>query len=100
LESIDIIDGEEIPIILEVKATPGTDFRISMSRQELLCAQRYQQHYKLYRVIHVATASPHVYLFKNPYSLWQQGKAFIAPRDTYVILPDPRKHRSDDEAPV
>jgi hypothetical protein len=94
LESIDIIGGEKIPIILEVKATPGSDFRISMSRQELLCAQRYQQHYKLYRVIHVATASPHVYLFENPYSLWQQGKAFIAPRDTYVILPDPRRQES------
>lgn len=91
LESIDIIDGQKISIILEVKATPGSDFRISMSRQELLCAQRSQQHYRLYRVIHVATASPRVYLFENPYSLWQQGKAFIAPRDTYIILPDPRR---------
>ncbi len=90
-ESKDLVEGEWVDIVIEVKATPGFDFRVHMSREELDCAQRWGNRYRLYRVIDVASATPQVFVFGNPYILWQQGRAVIEPRDTYVTLPDPRK---------
>ncbi len=89
IESVDIIDNQVVPITIEVKATPGADFRVFMSREELECALRIGKNYRLYRVTHVAEAAPQIYLFENPYTLWEQGKAIIEPRDTTVYLPDP-----------
>ena len=91
LESRDCVNGVWVDILIEVKATPGWDFRIPMSRQQLACARDTGDRYRLYRVVDVTSASPQVYLFENPYTLWQQGKAQIEPRDTYVILPNPLK---------
>jgi len=97
LDSKDLVDGKWVDIVIEVKATPARDFRFHMSRQELRCAQRVRDRYRLYRVINVASASPEVYAFKNPYTLWREGRALIEPRDTYVTLPDPRKMNKDEQ---
>ncbi len=91
IESRDRVDGHWVDIALEVKATPGYDFRFPMSRDELLCAERWGDCYRLYRVVDILSSSPRVYVFGNPFLLWQQGRALIEPRDTYVVLPDPRK---------
>lgn len=91
-ESKDLLDDEWVDIVIEVKATPGLDFRFPMSRDELACAQQYGDRYRLYRVVDILSSAPKVYVFGNPYTLWQQGLALIEPRDTYVVLPDPRKH--------
>ena len=91
LESKDLDDGKWVDIVIEVKATPARDFRFHMSKQELICARRERERYRLYRVIDVASASPEIYAFENPYTLWEEGKAIIEPRDTYVTLPDPRR---------
>jgi hypothetical protein len=91
LESKDLVDGEWVDIVIEVKATPSRDFRFPMSREELSCAQQAGGRYRLYRVIDVASATPQVFVFENPFSLWKEGRAHIEPRDTYVVLPDPRK---------
>jgi len=96
-ESIDLIDGEWTDIVIEVKATPSTDFRFPMSREELACARKYGDRYRLVRVINVASASPQVFVFDNPFTLWEKGRAYIEPRDTYVVLPDPRKKDKGDE---
>ena len=84
--------------MIEVKATPGRGFRFPMSREELACAQRAGSHYRLYRVIDVASQAPQVFVFENPFTLWKEGRAHIEPRDTYVILPDPRKQNSEHAA--
>ena len=89
LESIDLIDGEYHDIWIEVKSTPGTDFRVHMSRNELACAQREGDYYKLYRVIEVHSPVPKVYVFDNPYLMWQKDLVRIEPSDTYVVLPNP-----------
>lgn len=91
MDSRDLVDGQWVEILIEVKATPGRDFRFPMSRDELACAQRHGDRYRLYRVIEVLSSSPQVYAFGNPFTLWKQGRALIEPRDTYVVLPDPRK---------
>ena len=88
-ESVDLIDGELAEIAIEVKATPGREFRFPMSRPELGCARRWGNRYRLYRVTAVASAAPRIYVYGNPYVLWQQGQADIEPRDTYVTLPSP-----------
>jgi hypothetical protein len=98
IESKDYIDGNWIDIVIEVKATPTEDFRFPMSKSELMCALHYGERYRLYRVINVNTAIPQAYIFNNPYILWQEKKAAIEPKDTYVILSDPRKI-SRDEVP-
>jgi hypothetical protein len=95
MESKDLANGKWTDIVIEVKATPGRDFRFQMSKEELLCARRARDRYRLCRVIDVASASPEVYVFENPYTLWEQEKAYIEPRDTYVTLPDPRKKEED-----
>ena len=97
LESKDLRDGKWVDIVIEVKATPARDFRFPMSRGELICAQHYLDRYQLYRIIDVASASPQVYVFENPFTLWKEGRSYIEPRDTYVILPDPRKHDANDQ---
>lgn len=84
------VGGEWRDWIIEVKATPARDFRFHMSRQELECAQRAGEQYKLYRVTGVTSAAPQIYVFENPYTLWQKNKAVIELRDTYVMLSDPR----------
>ena len=91
IESKELINGEWVDVIIEVKSTPGRDFRFPMSKDELRCAQRHGDRYQLYRVIDVASAAPQVYVFGNPMTLWKEQRAVIEPRDTYVILPDPRK---------
>lgn len=90
IESKDLVDGEWVDVVIEVKATPANDFRFQMSRAELSCAWREGARYRLYRVVDVASAAPEVYVFENPYTLWKAGRALIEPRDTYVTLPDPR----------
>ena len=97
-KSIDLIDGEWVDIVIEVKATPSQDFRFPMSRDELICARRHRARYRLVRVINVASASPQVFVFDNPFTLWEEGRAHIEPRDTYVVLPDPRKHSGTEES--
>ena len=90
LEFKDLLDAEWVDIVIEVKSTPGRDFRFEMSKEELHCAQQYGTRYQLHRVIDVSSATPVVYIYENPYHLWQRGLAVIEPRDTYVILPDPK----------
>jgi hypothetical protein len=96
LESKDLEDGIWVDIVIEVKSTPGRDFRFEMSKEELKCAQQYGKRYHLYRVTDVSSATPQVFIFENPYHLWQQGLAVIEPRDTYVILPIPLLSNDDD----
>jgi len=90
LESKDLVDGAWVDIVIEVKSTPGQDFRFEMSKEELYCAQKYGPRYQLHRVTNVCSPTPSVYVFENPYKLWQEGLAIIEPRDTYVILPSPQ----------
>jgi len=97
LESKDYINDEWVDIFIEVKATPSDDFRFPMSKDELQCAWRYKANYRLYRVINIASATPEVYIFENPYKLWNEGKALIEPKDTYITLPDPRKRNTNQE---
>lgn len=60
-----------------------------MSREELECALRVGKNYRLYRVIDVASATPKIFVFENPYTLWEKGLAIIEVRDTSVLLPNP-----------
>lgn len=61
-----------------------------MSREEITCAKRLGEGYRLYRVLDITSASPQVYVFGNPYTLWQEGKALFELRDTTVVLAGPR----------
>lgn len=97
-DSLDWIDGQLVEIVIEVKATPVVDFRVSMSRQELACAAQYGERYRLYRVVNVASATPQVYIFDNPYTLWKAGKAVVEPRDAFVIFPDPNIDPRDERS--
>ena len=89
IDSLDMVDGELVPIIIEVKSTPGNDFRVHMSKEELKCAQRHGKYYRLHRIIDLASSSPKEFIFENLFDLWQRGLADIEPKDTYVILPKP-----------
>ncbi len=91
IESKDYINGELVDIYIEVKATPGNEFRFPMSKEELACAHRYKKRHRLYRVINVASATPQVFIFEDLYKLWDAGQAIIELKDTYVTLADPRK---------
>jgi hypothetical protein len=95
LESWDLVNGEWVQIVIEVKSTPLGDFRFPMTKSELACAQQCGERYRLYRVINVASAAPQVCIFGNPFTLWKDGRAYIEPRDTYVTLPDPRQEAVD-----
>jgi hypothetical protein len=88
-ESKDLIDGEWSTIYIEVKSTPGSDFRFEMSRGELNFADQHGIYYQLHRVIHVASSRPQVFIFENPLTLYRQENAWIDMRDTYVTLPNP-----------
>lgn len=89
LESIDLIDNEWVEIDIEVKATPSSDFTIYMSREELEYALRKKRPYRLYRITNVASASPSIFVYENPYDLWTKGLALIETRDTTIYLPRP-----------
>lgn len=89
ISSKELVGGEWEDLIIEVKATPGTDFRVTMSLPEIECAQRWGERYRLYRVIEVATEVPSVYVFENPFTLWQERKARIEAHDFIVVLPNP-----------
>jgi hypothetical protein len=41
-------------------------------------------------VVDVTAAAPQVFVFQNPYLLWQKGEASVELKDTYVVLPTPR----------
>jgi hypothetical protein len=58
LESIDLVDGEWVDITIEVKATPGKEFLVYMSRGQWECALRMKDRYRLYRVLDVASSTP------------------------------------------
>jgi hypothetical protein len=82
--------------VIEVKSTGGNDFRFHMKRSELRCAQKYKERYKLYRVVQVASATPKIFIFENPYLLWQQGKALVEPSEAIFYLPTPPDLAEDE----
>jgi hypothetical protein len=104
-ESLIKIDGTWHDLIIEVKATPGTDFRVTMSIPELECARYYGDRYLLYRVTRVRDAAPEVYVFGNPLTMWLAKEARIRPQNVTVELPEPPRtlqveERSNDKQPM
>ena len=92
IESLEFVEGRWVPVVIEVKATPGHTFRFPMSVAELIlakrCAERGER-YRLARVVDVTSASPPIYEYGNPYELYQAGAARFDLKESYVTLPRP-----------